>query len=148
LTPFVLGDTTGAEEHGIDVRDISIESIITLNVLDNFMSSEVQPRGLPFDRGRRKELFLQNHYVTSSSTPELLSRYSFSRLASVDRDFCPSTSVRHKKLHLSTQWAVDQLNVLAVQGYSMHIGLDPTDTLRLTHELLSDVQSSAAGLHG
>jgi hypothetical protein len=148
LTPFVLGETTETEEHDIDVRDISIESIITLNVLANFMSSEVQPRGLPFDRGRRKKLIGQNHYVTSSSTPELLSRYGFSRLASVDRDFCPSTSVRHKPRHLSTQWAVDQLNVLAVQGYSMYIGLDPADTLRLTHELLSDVQASAAGLHG
>ena len=91
LTPFVLGETAVADDHDLDVRDVSCGNIITLNVLASFMSSDVQPCGLPFDRGRRKKLVGQNHFVTSSSTPELLARYGFSQLAVVDRCLRPNT---------------------------------------------------------
>jgi hypothetical protein len=58
--------------------------LVTLSVLTNFMSSEVQPKGLPYDRGRKK-LFggkRPTFHVTSESTPEQLLQYLAPSVAS------------------------------------------------------------------
>jgi hypothetical protein len=131
---------------------VETRHLVTLSVLTTFMSSEVQPMGLPYDRGRKKR-FDGNRpifHVTSESTPEQLLQYLAPSVASEAwlATPCYKTEGTHRSLdeeQVSVPAENDQKHTRkwqATKAYAKHMGLNP-------HRVeWDDVCKSSAGADG